>query len=279
MILIIFISTYTDGTPPESATWFYKYVTEMACDFRFQKDALKGLRFSICGLGNSLYEENFNKVAIELDKCFVNLQATRIAPLYCCDENTIKSKHSSLEGDVEYWQKNLFEKLDYFFSTETLKEKTNCCQEIEETVGCCQSKKTVREKLTNDGCCKSDTFEAELHKENGKKTEEENGESTDEGKSSSSEDEEENYFSDIDEDLDGENGNNDLVKVKKQKNGLIDMEDLRTVITSMKKKKDIKSEPKEMITPLLRKSLEKQGYKLIGTHSGVKLVKPNSNLS
>ena len=41
----------------------------------------------------------------------------------------------------------------------------------------------------------------------------------------------------------------------------------------MKKKKDIKSEPKEMITPLLRKSLEKQGYKLIGSHSGVKLVR------
>jgi len=30
---------------------------------------------------------------------------------------------------------------------------------------------------------------------------------------------------------------------------------------------------KEMITPMLRKALEKQGYKLIGSHSGVKLCR------
>lgn len=71
-------------------------------------------------------------------------------------------------------------------------------------------------------------------------------------------------------------------KVKKQPNGLVDMEDLGTVINGMKasaaKRKHQKSnngnaEPKEMITPLLRKSLEKQGYKLIGSHSGVKLCR------
>ena len=32
-------------------------------------------------------------------------------------------------------------------------------------------------------------------------------------------------------------------------------------------------EPREMITPMLRTALEKQGYKLIGTHSGVKLCR------
>ncbi len=30
---------------------------------------------------------------------------------------------------------------------------------------------------------------------------------------------------------------------------------------------------REMITPMLRTALEKQGYKLIGTHSGVKLCR------
>lgn len=32
-------------------------------------------------------------------------------------------------------------------------------------------------------------------------------------------------------------------------------------------------EPREMITPMLREALEKQGYKLIGSHSGVKLCR------
>ncbi len=34
-----------------------------------------------------------------------------------------------------------------------------------------------------------------------------------------------------------------------------------------------KGPPKEMVTPLIRKSLEKQGYKIIGSHSGVKLCR------
>ena len=38
-------------------------------------------------------------------------------------------------------------------------------------------------------------------------------------------------------------------------------------------------EPKEMITVPLRKALEKQGYKLIGSHSGVKLCRWTKVLS
>ncbi|QQP34838.1 Uncharacterized protein FKW44_022876, partial [Caligus rogercresseyi] len=54
---------------------------------------------------------------------------------------------------------------------------------------------------------------------------------------------------------------------------LVDMEDLGVV---MKKAKDSKSSsglPKDMVTPSLRKSLTKQGYKIIGTHSGVKICR------
>ena len=116
-IFVVFISTYTEGACPENAKWFHKYITEMAHDFRFEKDALAGLSYSVCGLGNSLYAEHFNTVAIELDKSLHSLHAHRIAPLYCCDENTIRSKHSSLEGDVEFWQNNFFEKLSYHLRT------------------------------------------------------------------------------------------------------------------------------------------------------------------
>lgn len=77
-------------------------------------------------------------------------------------------------------------------------------------------------------------------------------------------------------DMGEDEAENDGEKIKKQPNGLVDMEDLGTVINRMKtkrKKGETNPEPKEMITPLLRKSLEKQGYKLIGTHSGVKLCR------
>lgn len=156
--MVFFISTYTDGVPPENAAWFYKYITEAACDFRFQIDAFKGLLFSVCGLGNSLYEENFNKVAIELDKSFSHLQATRIAPLYCCDENTIKSRHGSLEADVEFWQNNFFEKLEHHLRDQT---ESEVVQKVEQKVGsCCKSEKKSREngseccnEESGEGCC------------------------------------------------------------------------------------------------------------------------------
>lgn len=47
----------------------------------------------------------------------------------------------------------------------------------------------------------------------------------------------------------------------------MDVEDL------VKAKEIIPSGPREMITPALRQVLTKQGYKLIGTHSGVKLCR------
>ena len=67
----------------------------------------------------------------------------------------------------------------------------------------------------------------------------------------------------------------------KSKNGLIDLEDLGTAINNLERKKKFKQPNgsatngvvKEMVTPLLRKSLEKQNYKIIGSHSGVKLCR------
>ena len=56
----------------------------------------------------------------------------------------------------------------------------------------------------------------------------------------------------------------------------MDLEELGNVLGAAKKKLEengLNGELKEMITPLLRESLTKQGYKLIGTHSGVKLCR------
>lgn len=50
---------------------------------------------------------------------------------------------------------------------------------------------------------------------------------------------------------------------------VMDVEELGSMVQKMKKPQEVK----EMVTPLLRKELTKQGYKLIGTHSGVKLCR------
>lgn len=52
----------------------------------------------------------------------------------------------------------------------------------------------------------------------------------------------------------------------------MDMEDLVKPV-EVKQVTSSKNGVKEMITPPLRQVLTKQGYKLIGTHSGVKLCR------
>lgn len=59
---VFIISTYVDGNPPESAQWFYKWLEEASNDFRVQKSLLQDLEYAVFGLGNSLYEDNFNRV-------------------------------------------------------------------------------------------------------------------------------------------------------------------------------------------------------------------------
>lgn len=113
---------------------------------RVQKDALKGLRFAVCGLGNSLYTENFNKVAIELDRSLASLQATRISPLYCCDENTLKSVHSSLEGDFEFWSSEFLASIQ---KPVAIPNKSNgCCGQLDDD--CCQKQDNREQVASNE---------------------------------------------------------------------------------------------------------------------------------
>jgi tRNA wybutosine-synthesizing protein 1 len=61
-----------------------------------------------------------------------------------------------------------------------------------------------------------------------------------------------------------------------EQDGILDLEELGTFSSSLLAARDRKCEdssPKEMVTTLLRESLTKQGYRIVGTHSGVKLCR------
>ncbi|XP_050212642.1 S-adenosyl-L-methionine-dependent tRNA 4-demethylwyosine synthase [Mercurialis annua] len=62
--------------------------------------------------------------------------------------------------------------------------------------------------------------------------------------------------------------------------GIVDLEDIAGKAPSRRASSKVVSEangklngPKEMVTPVIRASLEKQGYKIIGSHSGVKICR------
>ncbi|XP_035221680.1 S-adenosyl-L-methionine-dependent tRNA 4-demethylwyosine synthase TYW1-like isoform X2 [Stegodyphus dumicola] len=189
-LCIFIVSTYIDGQPPENCHWFCKWLDEASCDFRISRVLLKGLKHCIFGLGSSLYEDNFNKVAIGIDEALRTLASTSVLPLVKADENA----KTSLEDSYNIWKKDL------------------------------------KETLCRENMLKEETPENEQEKET----------------ISESSDEEED---------------------------VMDLEELGSAFTKKIPQLEDNNGPKEMITPLLRKALTKQGYKLLGSHSGVKMCR------
>ena len=92
-VSVFLLSTYTDGTPPESAAWFCQWLREAKDDFRVHKSLLSGLHYATFGLGNSLYGENYNKAVKDLADGLEKLSATSIYPLGLGDQNVAQSIH------------------------------------------------------------------------------------------------------------------------------------------------------------------------------------------
>ncbi|CAF0879055.1 unnamed protein product [Adineta ricciae] len=221
--LLIFISTYEDATPPPSAKWFLMHLQEAATDFRVSKNELEKLTYAVFGCGNSLYRDNFNKVAKEVDRCLAEIGAKRLLPTELADENTVKSTYGGLEGHYSKWTSQLKTALE-----SPKPEKCDCSNNNSTT--CCQSTTNGEQATKND----------------------------------SDDNEQERIESDDDDEAGGcKNGGDDVM----------DLEDMGDYIENTSITKTPKGPPKEMVTPLIRKSLEKQGYKLIGSHSGVKLCR------
>ncbi|XP_029651219.1 S-adenosyl-L-methionine-dependent tRNA 4-demethylwyosine synthase TYW1 [Octopus sinensis] len=245
-IYVIIISTYVQGSPPDDAVWFYKWLKETAVDFRVQKNFLEGMIYAVFSHGNSEYKENFSVVGKNIDAWLHQLEANRILPVGIGDEDTTQSSHGGLTEDFNAWNKKFWKKSIPVLKGGTLPVESNkCCKET------CEKK-----------CCDKD-----------------NNSSNQEVLMETSSEEEE-------DDADNIESSGSLPVT--QSNGLVDLEDLGKVMKHVKKtktkpeingyivstnKQTKNEEPKPMITEIFKKSLEKQGYSLIGTHSGVKLCR------
>ena len=231
---IFIISTYTEGTPPEDAQWFYKWLEDSVNDFRVSKTLLKDLRYAVFGLGNSLYVENYNKVALNIYGWLLQLGGEKFAPLGLGDENVAQSLNGNLEADFDLWCEGILHLLKV---NENVEEKKSCSKGND----CCSKKKKNRAKKKTNGTVVETDVTIDSHSE------------------------------------DSDHGE-----------PVLDLEDLGTYVN--KKEPHVKGEdaededqeeddaaiggePREMLTPLLREALTKQGYRLIGSHSGVKLCR------
>jgi uncharacterized iron-regulated membrane protein/flavodoxin len=88
---LVVISTYGDGEPPDDAAKFYEAVT------RGDGLDLRGLKFSVLGLGNTTYDQ-FCRCGKEIDTALERHGATRFYPRVDCDAEYESPAHRWAEG-------------------------------------------------------------------------------------------------------------------------------------------------------------------------------------
>lgn len=199
--LIIFMPTYSQGEPHPDSKWFCKYVSEASSDFRFSSDELKLLKFSIFGIGDSAYGDEFCLLARSMNDWLCKMKAERFYPTCLLDTS------SQIPSDKQF--SSWFDELS---------------------------------SVLVKGSSEFETAEDNADVDGDEEIEDDDNEETTDRRS--------NVVTDLE----------DIVKpAKKAVNGT-------AVVPNAKKITD-------MITPDLRRELTKQGYKLIGSHSGVKLCR------
>uniref|UniRef100_A0A8C6NSI5 S-adenosyl-L-methionine-dependent tRNA 4-demethylwyosine synthase TYW1 n=1 Tax=Nothobranchius furzeri TaxID=105023 RepID=A0A8C6NSI5_NOTFU len=243
-VCVFLVATYTDGRPTENAEWFCKWLEEASTDFRYGKSYLKGLRYAVFGLGNSVYVGHYNTVGKNVDKWLWMLSAKRILTRGEGDCNVVKSRHGNVQADFQAWKVNLLSRLQALAKG----EKKSCS-------GKCKGGSSCKDK--NEEVTSQDASAEKLNRQQFL-CEDESG-LADERTSGSV--------------VDVEDLGNIMTSAKKAKVRLAENDEGQMVKMNGGKKTEDDGERREMITPALREALTKQGYKLIGSHSGVKLCR------
>jgi len=221
---IFVVSTTSGGEIASECKHFMKWCEEQAYDERAGWSYLKELKFCVFGVGDSQYEENFNRAARMIDKHFARMGAERILRKFDGDESS----------EVE--MKTQFEKWTEKLKGRVFPPTTNSATAAEKRR---QKKKKKKKKEEGD--------EENVKEEDDVENDDDDDDDDDEDEVDRSDTE--SYFSGSEDDMDVEDVGGDGSA------------------------RDPNAPKPEMVTPKLRKALTKQGYKILGTHSGVKLCR------
>lgn len=102
--LLVVVSTWGDGEPPEAAEEFYKAFMDGGVD-------LSGVEFSVCALGDTSYDQ-FCQTGKDIDAQLEKLGATRLVDRVDCDVD--------YDDSFEAWSKDVWAKLGSAASAQPL---------------------------------------------------------------------------------------------------------------------------------------------------------------
>ncbi|KAL4180588.1 hypothetical protein AMTRI_Chr13g92820 [Amborella trichopoda] len=251
-LVVIVASTWEDGKPPRNSQFLAQWLHESSNDFRVGSTLLTSCKFAVYGVGSSSYgPKTFNKVARVFSHQMEALGAIEILPLCKGDVDT-----GDLDQSFNHW----------------------CIQIIDRLSG-------LGDRLSSSNL-------RSIEVASSSKGEDEEEKASDGIEEDSDDDKENNASDGFEEDSDDDKENNDGESV-------VDLEDIagkgpsreppqngkvgRRRKSFGKTQADVKplssmnrvenGERREMVTPVIRANLEKQGYKIIGSHSGVKICR------
>jgi len=243
-MIIFVVSTYTDGTPPEKCVPFFEWLDAHSLDFRVDKENYARVLYTVFGIGNSVYSKNYNAAARRLDRIMHKLSCRRVVPVGSGDNG---AGVEVIEGFTK-WSNQLWENLD----------------RIDKPIPKPEPGTPLKEAL--------------LPKSEKRAPKTETSEEPDEDPLDEQQGEPLVDLEDLGDMLKGNTskGKKEVKKVSQDiLEDLIQEEDDEEEEESSEEDEDEAKpgEVKEMLTPSLRKALTKQGYKLLGTHSGVKMCR------
>lgn len=231
--LIVLLPTYTNGTWPPSAVLLQQALQELQTDWRIAKYPLK----------DRLRVAIFGTGSSEYDEETMGRPAKEAAKAFqSLGAKIVTRLHvgddavgNHCSDSFDAWKEDLLRKLK-------VKQQTGSG----ESCGCTSTKKDGKE------CCQHTNTELKhcdsaFQEDGGYKDEEEEEEDDD------------------DDDESNEDGEPEIM----------DLEDMGDAVIASRQQQtsDGNAEPREMVTPSQAKALKKEGYKLIGTHSAVKLCR------
>ena len=240
LLNVFVVSTYSQGTPPPTAQPFANGLEEASRDFRIPANAWEPSLFAVFGCGDESYGGNYNRFARRL---FTQLRRKGAQPLL---SSSFLSDCQRTNDDVQKFFKRLCVALRWCPLVRGSEGEAK--QENFRHVGRNIKKTTERSFFVHQKSFWS-VFSALLRNGmkhwGGRARQEVEASEEGEEKGSMDEDEEENSIS------------------ASRASGEFDIEEIARG----------KENPREMLNPRLREGLTRQGYGLLGSHSGVKLCR------
>ena len=269
-VVIFLCSTWSEGRPPESANNFFEFINDCRYDFRVDKSIFEKIHFATFGLGGAVYGKYFCRPILEFHENFETLGGNAVLPPSLGDDAT------DLETKFIGWVEDLIRtlRIKSIINTTNVKGAKNVGSRI---IGVRKSTNTANSAAAAQKKLNPNLLPP-LHDD------------------SDDEEEEEDRINDNfvafdvddsdDETKDGNLKNNGIKKSSNVKSiggcggdddEMLDVEDLSISSKRMKETTSVPSAGREMVTKLQRKSLTKEGYKIIGSHSAVKLCRWTKN--